>query len=119
MPIKDYATKKQYVRGYHRALTRLRKRHSTEFAHLLYLEREQISLQEADEIHNPGPRKGKKGSPYEFVGVEKKFLEEVGGRIRHDHAYPMEISDNHHCKGCEIETIIKVLLKDADDIRNR
>lgn len=37
------------------------------------------------------------------------LLKEAVERIRHDHAYPMEVGP-HHCDGCDLEAKIKAAL---------
>jgi hypothetical protein len=35
------------------------------------------------------------------------LLERAAARIRHDHSYPMDFDQNHHCEGCDLEEELK------------
>lgn len=37
------------------------------------------------------------------------LVERALGRVRHDHAYPMEVGP-HHCAGCDLEADLRALL---------
>lgn len=47
------------------------------------------------------------------IPVPVVLLTALRERVRHDHAYPMEMLDNHHCAGCELEAELDLLLEPA------
>ena len=60
--------------------------------------------------HCPG------GTPGPLVGTPVDLLALARERIRHDHAYPMEIFDEdhpHHCPGCDVEKAIDEVIEVA------
>lgn len=50
-----------------------------------------------------GCRHGYHKGVTDIVATTLPLLERALERVRHDHAWPMEVSDYHHCDGCDLE----------------